>query len=141
MPIKEWVEQWASREIADLKRVPVTLVVVLGVGAIAGGWSAQQFYAERMEVLELLRNAQGVSLVPKSEPPQPAISVLPYGRRLDIATGTIWLGLLGVLWWKVRQVGRLRKSAEANDELLRTAAQSNAQLATEPDQARVALRD
>lgn len=49
--------EWAAREVAEVKRAPVAILMVLSVGGALGWWLSGYFYAERFAVMEQRLNA------------------------------------------------------------------------------------
>jgi hypothetical protein len=108
MDIKEWAQQWVVRELEDVKRVPLTLVLVLGVGLTIGWVAAGTFYGERMTFLQLQVDSatKNAATAPAAPPPvDPAVSA----PRLSLR----FVGLFGVVgallvWSAIRNGRRMR---------------------------------
>ena len=139
MSFREWAEQWAVREWADVKRVPLTLVILAALTFGAGWWVAQRFYAERIEVLQL-RLSSGVTAVPA--PQAPVVMLFPrVSRRVGIAmaVAVLLLALFAVVGW--RRVRQQRRDLNGHYSLLQAAVKDRARFEKERDEARTALRD
>lgn len=124
----EQFQEWALRQVSEVKQAPGAIVALLALGFAIGWFFAQQFYAERITFLELL--------VEKSGTPPPAVFVWP--------TRAVWAGAaLAILVAIVAARGARRDRRQSATSLARVdeAQADRQQLTVERDAAAAALKD
>jgi hypothetical protein len=129
----------AVQEVAELKRVPATLTLVLIVGLVGGWLVGSRLYSERIEVLQLRLSAatEGRPL----PPPRPVAwpSALLWGVAAVLAVTCARLAMLSRN--RKREIKDLLRRVDALQESVRTATNERDSIAAQRDSATIALKD
>jgi hypothetical protein len=136
----ESFRDYALRELREVKHAPAAVGVLLVLGVATGWWAASQFYAERIEVLQLHIAAleRGVAVVRQVSVPSAWTPM-----RMAVFALVLVVGVVAAVTAisNKRKVKGLDRSVSALRGLLDDGVKENQRVTIERDEAVVALKN